>query len=609
MSQPDLKKSSAQASNVAPSAAPPITPWSTLLGRLLGAVGLVLWASAPLTYLLAEMGPLVAIKVVLGGLCIVTYLLTNRDFFRRLQGARSGGLLALSLTTVALVLTAVVGINVFVATHNHDFDLTREGLYTLSPQTVGVLSRLDADVELYGFYASQDAGYPAVDEALQRYARGSARVRAQMVDPQARPDLVSKYAITERGPRVVVVAKGRDARAKTVAEDELTNAVIRVVEQGSKVVYFLTGHGEGDITQAEEPEGYATLAQAIVADGYRVETLNLQTQAPQVDEASLGEATSPNAKNSLGPAPKAAAIDNKNLDAAPPVRSAANANAPTQGDDALGEPRPIEVPDNVGVLAILAPMHRLLAPEVAAIDRFLQRGGRVLALEESRSQSGLGELWRSWHVDVREDLIVDTNPMGRLLGLGVASPIIQPTGTSHPIVRGMGGVIMTTARSLQPLSTGLDGVSTEPLMQTGESAWGETQLRQGGTIARDENDHLPPLYVAVAASREVPGSGGAPDAAADQDGAKESRLVLFGDADWVSNRLFRLQSNEDLALNAVGWLTEQEGKVTIRPKLRAQNQLYLSGEQLGKLKFFSMDIVPVLLVAIGLGVVLVRRQR
>lgn len=586
----------------APSAAtanpetPPSGPgWSTLVGRLLGAIGLVLWASAPLTYLLAEMGPLVAAKVVFGGIFVATYLATNRDFFTRLQGARSGGLLALSLTTVALVFAAVVGINVYVANHNKDFDCTREGLYTLSPQTLGVLSRLQDNVEMYGFYASQDQAYPAVDEALQRYARRSPRVRVQMVDPQARPDLVSKYAITERGPRVVVVAKGRDARAKTVAEDELTNAVIRVVEQGSKVVYFLTGHGEGDIAQSEEAEGYATFAQAIVADGYRVDTLNLQAQVPEADENALGEAVFP---NGVAAEPNAVA-------ASAPART----SAPPTGD-ALGEAKPIEVPGNVGVLVILAPMHRLLAPEVGAIDRFLQRGGRVLAFEEARSQSGLAELWRSWHVAVRDDLIVDTNPMGRLLGLGVASPIIQPTSSAHPIVRGMGGVIMTTARSLQPqTSGGLEGVTTEALMQTGESAWGETQLRQGGTIARDENDHLPPLYVAVAASREVPEKPGAQAVEGDKAEAKEARLVLFGDGDWVSNRLFRLQSNEDLALNAMGWLTEQEGKVTIRAKSRAQNQLYLSGEQLGKLKFFSMDIVPVLIVALGLGVVLVRRQR
>lgn len=587
---------------------PPSGPsWSTLVGRLLGAVGLVLWASAPLTYLLAEMGPLVAVKVVLGGIFVAVYLATNRDFFTRLQGARSGGLLALSLTTVALVFAAVVGVNVFVANHNQDFDCTREGLYTLSPQTLGVLARLQDDVEMYGFYASQDQAYPAVDEALQRYAKKSPRVRVQMVDPQARPDLVSKYAITERGPRVVVVAKGRDARAKTVAEDELTNAVIRVVEQGSKVVYFLTGHGEGDIAQAEEAEGFATFAQAIVADGYRVDTLNLQTQVPEADENALGETSLPN----VATAPNAALPPGGVAADAKPDKGDAPALPPTSATgDALGDAKLIEVPGNVGVLVILAPMHRLLAPEVAAIDRFLQRGGRVLAFEEARSQSGLAELWRSWHVEVREDLIVDTNPMGRLLGLGVASPILQPTASAHPIVSGMGGVIMTTARSLQPMAAGgLEGVTTEALMQTGESAWGETQLRQGGTIARDEDDHLPPLYVAVAASREVPEKPSAPGPENERPEAKEARLVLFGDGDWVSNRLFRLQSNEDLALNAMGWLTEQEGKVTIRPKLRAQNQLYLSGEQLGKLKFFSMDIVPVLIVALGLGVVLVRRQR
>lgn len=574
------------------------TPWPALVGRLLGAVGLVLWASAPLTYLLAEMGPLVALKILVGGFFLLFYLATNRGFFQRLQGARSNGLLAISLSTVALIFVAVVGLNVFVARHGRDFDLTREGLYTLSPQTVGVLDRLETDVEFLAFFSSQDQSFAAVDEALHRYSRHSPRVRVSMVDPQARPDLVNKFAITERGPRIVVVAKGRDTRAKGIGEDELTNAVLRVVEQASKTVYFLTGHGEGDTEQVEEAEGFGTFAQAIVADGYKVASLNLQTMAPEGPDDSPADDADGAAEANEGIRAKKAGPQNAN--AAQDLAGRHDAGALGSG-----EPKPVEVPDNVGVLVVLAPMHKLLAPEVGAIGRYLERGGRVMAFEEPRSTSNLAEVWRAWHVDVRDDMIVDTNPMGRLLGLGPASPIIQPTQSSHAIVRGINGVIMTTARSLQQLTGGLPGVEVEPLMQSGDSAWGETQLGQGATIARDERDNLPPLYTAMAASRQV---AAAPRGeAAPED--KEGRLVLFGDADWVSNRLFRLQSNEDLALNALGWLTEQEGKVTIRPKARAQNQLYLNGEQLGQLKFLSMDIVPVLLVALGLGIVLVRRQR
>ena len=538
-------------------------------GRLAGAVGIVLLASAPLTYLLADTGPLLGFKV-LAGLCgIVAYGATNRDFLRGSRGGRSNALLLVSALTTTVTLGLVAGVNGLAARHDHEWDCTREKIFTLSPQTTELLGRLPQPVEVYAFYGSQEPAYAVTEETLTRYAKHSQHLEVHMVDPQSRPDLVKKYNITERGARIVLVTAGRDARAKQASEEELTEALLKVVESSSKTVTFLLGHGEGDTAQSDEAEGFAALAQAIAADGYRIDTLNLQTLVPE-------------GGNDAEPMPAAVVEEARNL----------------------------EVPSSVDVLAVLAPVHKLLAPEVQAIEAYLARGGRLLVMEEARGLSGLAALLADYHVDVRDDMVVDTNPIGRLLGLGVASPLIGPTDTNHPILRGLSGAIMSTARSLSEGAGKVSNVKVTPLMQTGETAWGETQLAQGSTLARDANDHLPPLYTAMAAEvLATPPAPGATPAPGTQAAAPTARLVVFGDSDWASNKLLRLQSNEDLALNALGWLTEQDAKVTIRPNVRAQSQLYLTGEQLTSLKFLSMDIVPVLLVAFGLGIVMLRRQR
>jgi ABC-type uncharacterized transport system involved in gliding motility auxiliary subunit len=96
----------------------------------------------------------------------------------------------------------------------------------------------------------------------------------------------------------------------------------------------------------------------------------------------------------------------------------------------------------------------------------------------------------------------------------------------------------------------------------------------------------------------------------DEDTAgPKGRVVAVGDSDWVSNRSIGLQNNADLAINAINWLAEEADRITIRPKLRAQSQLRLNDAQLSLIKFVSMDLLPVLLVALGLGISLVRRQR
>ena len=70
-----------------------------------------------------------------------------------------------------------------------------------------------------------------------------------------------------------------------------------------------------------------------------------------------------------------------------------------------------------------------------------------------------------------------------------------------------------------------------------------------------------------------------------------------------------MQGNTDLFLNTINWLAEQEEKIAIGRKSRQASQLFLSVGQLGLLKFFSLDLLPVLYVAFGLGIVLSRRQK
>ena len=519
-------------------------------GRLCGAVGLVLLVSSPLTWLLtAEFGPLVWGKLIIGSFLVGVYLFTNADFFARMAGSRSTGLFAMSATTVMLVLALVAAGNYLAFKHPKEFDLTQEGLYTLSEQTVGLLKRLDTEVQVTAFFANFDAQYSMVNESLERYAHLNPRVQVNMVDPQTRPDLVEKYQITERGPRIVVSARGQDARVKEPSEQELTYAIIKVAEQTSKKVYFLTGHGEASTQEAEQAEGAKALSDAVAAEGYGVAELNLQTGGAAAAGTKLS------VKNDA-PAAK------------------------------------LQVPEDAAAVLILGPRRKILDPEVAALEAYADHGGRILAFLEPHVISGLEPLLAQWKIALQNDLVVDTNPLNRLLGLGAAAPMLQPAPGEHAIVKDLNApAVMLTARSMQVAPGGAGGVDAQPLMRTGDTAWGETNVGTDGTAAKDDTDNAPPLDVAIAASKD------------------QGRIIVFGDSDWVTNRYLPLQGNQDLVLNAINWAAELEQKITIRPKARATSQLFLSGEQLGKLKFFSMDILPVLMVAMGLGIVLVRRQR
>ena len=52
-------------------------------------------------------------------------------------------------------------------------------------------------------------------------------------------------------------------------EENLTNALLKVIREGKKVVYFLEGHGEHSINNTER-EGYSEAKRAIESQNYVV---------------------------------------------------------------------------------------------------------------------------------------------------------------------------------------------------------------------------------------------------------------------------------------------------------------------------------------------------
>ena len=536
-------------------------PGSAIAGRLAGAVGLVLLVTCPLTYLLAgELTGLFWMKLVLGAAATVTYLVTNGDFFSRLGGARGSSSLAMTSVSVVAVLAILSAVNYMVAKHPKEIDLTREGVFTLSEQTTGVLQRLSQPVKIYAFFTASDREYGAIDDTLRRYARVTDKLTYEMVNVANRPDLVERYTLQQNGPRILVLAGENDARVKDISEEALTNAIVKVTQSGAKAVYFLTGHGERDMTDEREAKGLKMTADAVRGDGYEVKTLDFT----KAQAAALGTAVD------IAPADK---TDKKGT---------------------------VSVPADAAVVVVAGPRVSLLEPEVAALSAYLDRGGRVALLLDPDSDGGLGGLLAQYRVKLHNDLVVDTSPVNQLLGYGAAGAVLKPVG-EHPTIENMAApALMFMGRSLEIADGGEAGVEAKLLLTTGEAAWGETSYKSG-RAERDDKDTAGPVAMAAVAVK--------PTNAVDAKATPEARLFVAGDSDWVDNQLRDVQGNPDLFLNIIAWLAEEEHKITIRPKTRAASQLLLTGDQMNTLVFASMDVLPVLLIALGSAIVLLRRQR
>ena len=111
------------------------------------------------------------------------------------------------------------------------------------------------------------------------------------------------------------------------------------------------------------------------------------------------------------------------------------------------------------------------------------------------------------------------------------------------------------------------------------------------------------LAAAVSVAAATPSETSTPEAAKpeDKDAPKaETRVVVVGDSDFASNGVLGIQGNRDLFMNVVGWLSQQENLISIRPKEASDRRLTLTATQQSNVIWMSLLIVPGLIFGTGI---------
>jgi len=203
--------------------------------------------------------------------CVVLYTLGQwreiLEVFKRRQ-ARYG---ALATASVLVALGIVIAANYLSARENKRWDLTAAKQNSLSEQTVKVLKGLDAPIKFTVFdkQTELDRFRTRIDE----YAYQSKNVSAEYIDPDKKPVVAKEYGVDSYGT-VMVDYKGRREKAGSDSEQDLTNAIIKIVSGKQRNVYFVSGHGEKDPTRTER-DGYSAVAETLKRDNYKIDKLVL----------------------------------------------------------------------------------------------------------------------------------------------------------------------------------------------------------------------------------------------------------------------------------------------------------------------------------------------
>jgi ABC-type uncharacterized transport system involved in gliding motility auxiliary subunit len=271
-----------------------------------------------------------------------------------------------------------------------------------------------------------------------------------------------------------------------------------------------------------------------------------------------------------------------------------------------------KVPDDATVIVVAGPSTDLLAAELEALRAFLARGGKLLLLIDppdkgaAADPAGVIALAREWGADIGNNLVIDASGLGQLIGTGPTMPVAMPV--RHPITENFRVMsAFPLARSVTPVEGGAGGRVAQKVLETSPQSWAETDVKglyATGRPERGANDTAGPVSIAVASSASATNAPApaAPDAKPEDSPKPETRVVIVGDSDFATNRALGIQGNREIFLNMANWLAQQENLIAIRPKSPDDRPLTMTADQQRMVFYFTMFIVPALLIGNGIRV-------
>jgi ABC-type uncharacterized transport system involved in gliding motility auxiliary subunit len=387
-------------------------------------------------------------------------------------------------------------------------------------------------------YIDRTSQFDQAKSLLDRYANLSPKVHIQYIDFMKNPTIARSYNLKYPGTSFVEL-NGKKEEAKAMTEEGITGAFIRAEKGGTKKICFAQGSGEHSLDESGAT-GLSRFKDALSKEDYDAIATNLLQTA--------------------------------------------------------------QVPNDCTVLVVAGPQYDYQQPEVDAIKKYVENGGRAMFLldpplqmghQTTSKNEGLEKLLANWGVTVDNNLVLEVNPIGQLFGLGPQVPLITSYG-SQPIVTDLHSATgFPLAQSIDIANK--DKATVEKLFSTGNNAEATTNLSAQSVTLGDPKNKKGPFTLGAAGSYNT----GKPN--------QQGRFVVVGNSGFAANNFISFNANRDLAMNAVNWLAQDEDLISIRPKEADDRRLNVNASQMRLFLYFTLIALPLLIIGSGVSVFLKRR--
>ena len=459
--------------------------------------------------------------------------------FLSIKTAKKGLSLGWSLLILIVFLTAISYLgNRF----NKSFDLTEEGINSLSEQTKKALKNLDSELVFYIFYKGDKISdeVRAIKQELKKdmelYRQNSSKIKTVFIDSY-KNNLKSKEYLDHLPDKnqqelfVFVHYKNRKIRAEApFSESDLTSAIIKSQKREFKEILFLTNHRE-KVLNNSQPSGLKILKNALNDSGFILKEWDFIQQGPPKKPPSL--------------------------------------------------------------IASIGPQQAFLTAEKNWLKNHLSRGGSLFLSLDPKDNHNLDDFLKEYGLVFNDDFIL--SELGFIYG-GVTKALGVVFDRNHPITKKFSkkqAVFFERASSLDVLPEAFEKFKLSYLVRSHQQSFTVPQLKKNIKVG-----NLSSLNMSIELSPKTKDTF---EKSEDKNKDKKNtfRLALFGDSDFLTNRYIYDGANRDLALNSFVFLAGEEEIVSIPPKQPKGTKITLNRPQRASLILIYISL-PLIFLLTGL---------
>ncbi len=459
------------------------------------------------------------------------------------KGAKYGAASGATIIAALLAIGAAAKIS-NLPRFNKTYDTTKTGINTLSDQSKKIVDNFkekNTPVETLVFFDGEQTKQQ-IREMFQLYEMRGLDFKATYLNTRADPVRAQAEKLTSLNT-IIFRSGTREARVTTFTEEKITNALIQMLQDKTRKIYFTSGHGESDI-KSGDAGGLQWVVQELENNKYHAEELSLLESA--------------------------------------------------------------KVPDDADLLVIAGPKYDLKAEELRFVDDYVSRGGPLFVMVSAAvSVPGLNGLLEKYGLKFAPDIMIlrPDDPRSLLYGnqIAIVSEFDKLNAftkdfaneSSVELMLPMSRSITLSDNNAKNMKVTAVGKTSNVMIQV-KGIENSNDLKLG-SVPRDRIGIGEFGVIAVATGQTQPAATAGTDASnkddatkqdvtdSSQPAKKELRIVAVGSGEFAANgALKRGAENRDLFVNITNYLLQDENFISIRPKDPTKSTLQLSsgGSQL-----------------------------